>query len=191
MDRQMPVMDGLTATRKIRAWEQANDRPPTPIITLTASALKGDREMCLAAGCTAFLTKPIKQEVLLRAIKERFIVAHPSSKEESSRKDAVPLYANHKFAHRIPAYLQNCRQNVIAMQDALDQGDFQTVEYLGHQMSGSGGAFGFQAITDIGAALQQAAESADTDASRKGVGELSSCLDRIERKSDERHKTPH
>src|SRR5476651_323633 len=55
MDRQMPVMDGLTATRKIRAWEQANGRPPTPIIALTASALKGDREKCLAAGCTAFL----------------------------------------------------------------------------------------------------------------------------------------
>ena len=44
MDRQMPVMDGLTATRAIRAWEQANARPPTPIIALTASALKGDRE---------------------------------------------------------------------------------------------------------------------------------------------------
>jgi CheY-like chemotaxis protein len=44
MDRQMPVMDGLTATRTIRAWEQANDRPPTPIIALTAAALKGDRE---------------------------------------------------------------------------------------------------------------------------------------------------
>ena len=41
MDRQMPVMDGLTATRAIRAWEQANQRPPTPIIALTASALKG------------------------------------------------------------------------------------------------------------------------------------------------------
>ena len=68
MDRQMPVMDGLTATRAIRAWERANDRPPTPIIALTASALKGDREMCLAAGCTAFLTKPIRQEVLLQAI---------------------------------------------------------------------------------------------------------------------------
>ena len=49
-----------------------------------------------------------------------------------------------------------------------------------HQMRGSGGAYRFQAITDIGAALQQAAESADTDASRKWVGELSNYLDRVE-----------
>jgi PAS domain S-box-containing protein len=179
MDRQMPVMDGLTATRTIRAWEQANDRPPTPIIALTASALKGDREMCLAAGCTAFLTKPIKQEVLLQAIKENSIGAPPSSKEESSRMDTILVRAESKFADRIPAYLQNCRQNGVAMLDALDRVDFETVKFLGHQMRGSGGAFGFQAITDIGAELQQAAESADTDASRKWVGELSNYLDRV------------
>ena len=184
MDRQMPIMDGLTATRTIRAWEQANDRPPTPIIALTASALKGDREMCLAAGCTAFLTKPIKQEVLLQAIKERSIVAPPSSKEESSRMDTILVRANPKFADLIPVFLQNCRQNVIAMLDALDRGDFETVEILGHGMRGAGGSYGFQAITDIGAALEQAAESADTDASRKWVGELSRYLDRVEIISD-------
>ena len=184
MDRQMPVMDGLTATRAIRAWEQANPRPPTPIIALTASAFKGDQEQCVAAGCTAYLTKPIKQEVLLQAIKEHSIFAPPSSKEESSRMDTILVRAKPKFADRIPAYLQNCRQNVIAMQDALDRVDFETVTILGHQMRGSGGAYGFHAITDIGAALQQAAESADTDASRKWLGELSSYLDRVEIISD-------
>ena len=180
MDRQMPIMDGLTATRTIRAWEQANDRPPTPIIALTASALKGDREMCLAAGCTAFLTKPIKQEVLLQAIKERSIVAPPSSKEESSRMDTILVRAEPKLADLIPVFLQNCRKNVITMLDALDRGDFETVEILGHGMRGAGGSYGFQAITDIGAALEQAAESADSDASRKWVGELSRYLDRVE-----------
>jgi CheY-like chemotaxis protein len=180
MDRQMPVMDGLTATRTIRTWELANGRPPTPIIALTASALKGDREMCLAAGCTAFLTKPIKQEVLLQAIKERSIVAPPSSNEESRRMDTILVRAEPKFADRTPAYLQHCRQNAIAMLDALDRVDFETVTILGHQMRGSGGAYGFQAITDIGAALQEAGESADTDASRKWLGELSSYLDRVE-----------
>jgi PAS domain S-box-containing protein len=180
MDRQMPIMDGLTATRTIRAWEQANDRPPTPIIALTASALKGDREMCLAAGCTAFLTKPIKQEVLLQAIKERSIVATPSSKGQSSRMDTILVRAEPKFADLIPVFLQNCRKNVIAMLDALDRGDFETVETLGHGMRGAGGSYGFQAITDIGAALEQAADSADTDTSRKWVGELSRYLDRVE-----------
>ncbi len=180
MDRQMPVMDGLTATRTIRAWEKANGRPPTPIIALTASALKGDREMCLAAGCTAFLTKPIKQEVLLQAIKERSIIVLPSSKDESSRLDTILVRAKPKFEDRIPAYLQNCRENVVAMLDALDRGDFETVTILGHQMRGSGGAFGFQAITDIGAALQHASENADIDASRKSVGDMSSYLDRVE-----------
>ena len=184
MDRQMPIMDGLTATRTIRAWEQANDRLPTPIIALTASALKRDREMCLAAGCTAFLTKPIKQEVLLQAIKDLSIVAPTSSKEESSRKETIFVRANPKIADLMPVFLRNCRQNVVAMLDALDRGDFETVEILGHGMRGAGGSYGFQAITEIGAALEQVAESADTDASRKWVGELSGYLDRVEIISD-------
>jgi len=81
MDRQMPVMDGLTATRAIRAWEKANDRKPTPIIALTAAAMRGDREICLAAGCTAYLTKPIDRDVLLRAIAEHTAAEAPSSLE--------------------------------------------------------------------------------------------------------------
>jgi CheY-like chemotaxis protein/HPt (histidine-containing phosphotransfer) domain-containing protein len=180
MDRQMPVMDGLTATRAIRAWEQANGRPPTPIIALTASALKGDREQCLAAGCTAFLTKPIKQDVLLQAIKEHSAIAPPSSKEGSSWDDAILVPMNPKFAHLIPQFLQNRRENVISMLDALDRDEFETVKRLGHSMRGSGSSFGFQAITDIGAALEQAAGCADNSASRKWVGDLSSYLDRVD-----------
>ena len=184
MDRQMPVMDGLTATRAIREWEQANHRQPTPIIALTAAALKGDQEKCMAAGCTAYLMKPIKQEVLLQAIKERSIAEPPSSKKESSRRDAILVRANPKFVDLIPVFLQNCRQNAIAMLDALDRSDFETVEFLGHGMRGAGGSYGFQAITDIGNALEQAAKSADTEASRTWVRELSRYLDRVEIISD-------
>ena len=179
MDRQMPVMDGLTATRKIRAFERLNDRPSTPIIALTASALKGDREMCLAAGCTAFLTKPIKQAVLLRAISEHSIASPPISSEERIQEETVDAVVKAKITDRIPAYLQNCQQNVIDIGDALDRVDFETVTRLGHNMSGSGGMFGFQAISDFGAALQQSAEIADITASRKWVGELSTYLDGI------------
>jgi HPt (histidine-containing phosphotransfer) domain-containing protein len=71
------------------------------------------------------------------------------------------------------------------MLDALDRGDFETVEFLGHGMRGAGGMFGFQAIIDIGAALEQAAENANTDESRKWVAELSRYLDRVEIVSDQ------
>ena len=177
MDRQMPVMDGLTATRKMRAWERANNRAPVPIIALTASALKGDREMCMAAGCTAFLTKPIKQEVLLRTIRDYSAAA---AAEILIQERPMVSALNKKIADRVPAYLQNCRQDVVTMNDALDRADFETVTLLGHNMRGSGGAYGFQLITDIGTELQHAAETADGHASRKWVGELSLYLDRVE-----------
>ena len=180
MDRQMPVMDGLTATRAIRKWEQANHRPPTPIIALTAAALKGDREKCIAAGCTAFLTKPIKQEVLLQTIIEHSIVAPPSSKMENRQKETILVHANPRFADLIPGFLQNRRQDIIEVLDALERGDFEVVENLAHGMKGAGGSYGFQAITDIGAALEQAAKTADTDMSREWVGELTRYLDCVE-----------
>ena len=180
MDRQMPVMDGLTATRAIRAWEKANGRTPTPIIALTASALKGDREMCLTAGCTAFLTKPIKQEVLLQAIKDFTTSGPPSMIDESPSVDAKAEQTNHKLADRVPAYLRNCQKNIITMLDALDRTDFATVNFLSHQMRGSGGAYGFQAITDICAGLQLAAENVDTGATRTCLEELSNYLDQVD-----------
>jgi CheY-like chemotaxis protein/HPt (histidine-containing phosphotransfer) domain-containing protein len=184
MDRQMPVMDGLTATRAIREWERVNERRPTPIIALTAAALKGDQEACLAAGCTSYLSKPIKQEMLLQSIKEHFIVAPRSPKEEIRWKDSILVRTNPRFADLIPVFLQNCRQYIVSMLDALDRSDFATVESLGHGLRGAGGSYGFQAITDIGAALEQAAERADGDVSRQYIGELSSYLDRVEIISD-------
>ena len=137
--------------------------------------------MCLAAGCTAFLTKPIKQEVLLQAIREHSMVGASSSKDKNGEEITVRPSVSQKIAARVPAYLRNCRANVVAMTDALDRLDFETVTRLGHDMRGSGGAFGFQAITDIGAALQHAAEHSNTDTARKCVGELSVYLDRAEK----------
>ena len=95
-------------------------------------------------------------------------------------KDTILVRADPKFADLIPGFLQNRRQDVVAMLDALDRSDFKTVEILGHGMKGAGGSWGFDTITNIGAALERAAEAADTDASRKCVGELSSYLDRVE-----------
>ncbi|MEO8104448.1 MAG: PAS domain S-box protein, partial [Betaproteobacteria bacterium] len=180
MDRQMPIMDGLTSTRAIRAWEQANHRPPTPIIALTASALKGDQEKCMAAGCTAYLTKPIKQEVLLQAINEQFVAVPVSSQVERRRVDRISVRVNPTYADLVPGFLQNRRNDVVAMLGALDRRDFETVAHLGHGMKGAGGSYGFDAITDIGASLEQAGANADNDAARKWVEELTRYLDRVE-----------
>ena len=89
-----------------------------------------------------------------------------------------------KIAHLIPGYLDNCRHEVTAMRGALDRVDYPALRILGHNLSGSGGAYGFQAITDIGRSLQQAAESADGDVSRQWIAELSDYLDRVETVSE-------
>src|SRR2546428_496675 len=70
MDMQMPIVDGYAATRAIKQWEKETGRPPTPIIALTAVALREEIQKSLDAGCTAHLTKPIKKATLLNAIQE-------------------------------------------------------------------------------------------------------------------------
>ena len=62
---------------------------------------------------------------------------------------------------------------------ALDDGDFQVVTLLGHNLRGSGGGFGFQMITDIGAGLEKAADISDQAVSRRWLGELTSYLDHL------------
>jgi PAS domain S-box-containing protein len=175
MDRQMPVMDGLTATRAIRAWESANGRRPAPIIALTAAALKGDREKCVEAGCTAYLTKPIKQDVLLQAISDFSRIATP---EPRTTIPELPPGRATRHAERNALFLKNRRGDVVTMRAALDRSDFVAVALLSHGMRGAGGMFGFPAITEIGAGLEASADRSDIKASRKWVDELSRCLDR-------------
>jgi two-component system sensor histidine kinase/response regulator len=67
MDVQMPVMDGLTAARRIRLGEKSSGLH-IPIIALTARALKEDREICIAAGMDEYLPKPIQTEDLMRLL---------------------------------------------------------------------------------------------------------------------------
>ncbi len=71
MDCQMPVMDGFTATRELRAFEAAQGRPRRRVIALTANALEGDRERCLAAGMDDYLSKPFGLAELRAALERQ------------------------------------------------------------------------------------------------------------------------
>ncbi len=70
MDIEMPVMDGYTATKKIREWEKEQRIEPTPIIALTAHALKEHEDKSKETGCNGHVTKPIKKAKLLETIKQ-------------------------------------------------------------------------------------------------------------------------
>jgi two-component system, sensor histidine kinase and response regulator len=98
MDVQMPELDGYEATRRIRAAEQGTDRH-TPIVALTAHAMGGDRERCLAAGMDDYLSKPLKKEALYLLLEKI-----------SSRKlagAAAPISSN---GHRLPGVLQTSQE---------------------------------------------------------------------------------
>ena len=131
----------------------------------------------VAAGSTAFLTKPIRQEVLLQAIRVHSIGAPPRAKPSDDRTSRARTPTNQRLAERVPMFLQNCRQNVIAMQQALEWGDLQTVAFIGHGLHGAGGMFGFPKISEIGIALEDAAERNDLAASHAWVATLSNFLD--------------
>ena len=67
MDVQMPEMDGLEASRRITSqWQLASQRPR--IVAMTANAMQGDREACLAAGMDDYVTKPIRVDALVQAL---------------------------------------------------------------------------------------------------------------------------
>lgn len=80
----------------------------------------------------------------------------------------------------IPGYLEDRREDTGTVMKCLEQGDYQTIRILGHDLKGTGGGYGFDAITLIGNSLEQAAKDQNQDEVRKLVQDLTAFLDRVE-----------
>jgi len=177
MDLQMPVMDGYAATRLMRGREEEQKREPIPIIALTASALDSELQKALHAGCTACLRKPVRLLTLLEAVAtygRRPGVSLPAPLER------IVVRVDARLRAVIPGYLDSRRADVRTLLEAAERSDYQTVRDVGHKMSGTGGAYGFPRITEIGAAIERAAKAGDSAGIRSGADELSKYLEQIE-----------
>ena len=94
--------------------------------------------------------------------------------------DPILVRVDPEVEAAIPEFLEGRRQDVISLREALERGDFETIQRLGHRMRGSGSGYGFDAITRIGECLEQAGRNRTPDEVPRWLAELSDYLERVE-----------
>lgn len=190
MDIQMPVMDGYTAAREIRKLEREQGVEATPIIALTAHALKDDTQKSIEAGCNAHLTKPVKKQQLLKIIQEYTIptawignvseVRTDRTGTDTSHKEKVVVRVNSEFEDFIPKFLETIRKDIESMRTALQDNNFETIRKLAHNIKGAGGGFGLDNITNMGRSIENEAKNRNPENIRKLLDELLKYLDNVQ-----------
>ena len=200
MDMQMPVMDGQTATRLLR------ERGCTlPIIALTANAMKGFEAELVQAGFSGYQTKPIDVDGLLADLGQRLggvlvqadveaaddlpieapqpsTSAAPAARAPQ-RGDVAPLHSRldtkGKFGRVIERFVLSLPERLAQIDQAVRRGDWAELGGLAHSLKGVGGSMGFDALFEPSLALEQAAHSADAQAARAALDDLTALGDRI------------
>ncbi len=162
MDIQMPVMDGLTATRTIRALERTSGVKRIPILALTANALPEDVSRARDAGCDAHLSKPISKKNFLAGMEQWLAKSAPAVPEPALAAPEAPLVhieIPEGFEQLSPRYLASRQKELPLLRELLERSDFDTLRRLSHNMKGTGTSYGFPDISRLGAALEQAAKA--------------------------------
>ncbi len=179
MDCQMPEMDGLEATALIRKREGEQASRRLPIIAMTANAMRGDREKCLAAGMDDYLAKPAKLEqleaALTRWLSDRSTPGEqkepvPPARQESVHEcvDAAVLAELRQLdsscgllSALITNFLKDVPNCLAGLRDALRQGDGQALARVAHELNGSSGNLGVRNMRQLCIELQALGKAKD------------------------------
>ena len=183
MDIQMPTLDGYTAVRMIRQWEREYAKLPTPIIALTASALDDAVQRAIEAGCDLHVSKPVKKATLLDSIAKAMRNARASvePRANGNGKHTGPVVEiDADIGDLIPGFLERKRADASSVAEALDRGDFEAVARLAHRLKGEGGSYGFEEITEIGAALEAACKAGQLEVAKGLARELAAYLESVQ-----------
>ncbi len=144
MDMQLPALDGYAATAALRAQGYRG-----AVVALTAHALPGEREKCLAAGCDEYLSKPVQRGTLLEAVM-RFL----GPKGAPAAPLVSTFHADPELAGVVDRFVGGLPARVDELRAA--SADREALRALAHQLKGSAGGYGFAAISEAAARLEAA-----------------------------------
>ena len=180
-------MDGYEAAGTIRDENSAVLNHRIPIIAMTANAMQGDREKCFEAGMDDYVSKPIDREKLVEAIgralsneKSPQLSPAPAQEEAVSNKteQAVPDAIYSEFSddadleELIDEFAAGLEDDAKAMRKVLEDGDYDELRRLAHQMKGAGGSYGYQTLTEAAKILEDAAISKNIETSKTALEEF-------------------
>ncbi len=175
MDCQMPVMDGFEATRCIRRLENGSGMR-IPIIAMTANAMEGDHERCIAAGMDGYMTKPIALAVLAAILRE-WLIDHVPLQQDVSPTLSVAGNSPVNLARLrdlfdddeeiilqlLEDYKISTRGELKNLKLAIDQGDFVRIRSICHQLVGSSANLGLNRLQALSKAMEKVASYEDIE----------------------------